>query len=120
VEGTNDGAANLVGSGTCGGGGPQSAFEFVAPAAGTYRFVLAPDDELADTLLFARSHCGYDHPSLELGCNDDVAPLVNDRSSAIELLLTQDQTIYLFVDGNQTATNLSGFDGDFVLSAEQL
>lgn len=81
---------------TCGGGGPNAVFRFVAPESGTYAFSVDAADE-ADTVLYARSLCGFSQGEYELACNDDRDE--GTLHSAVELDLEASGTVFLFVDG---------------------
>lgn len=97
---------------SCSGGGPNAPFRFVTPEAGVWRFsVTAADD--ADTVLYARTHCGFSQVEYELACNDDRDE--GTLHSALELDLDRDQTLYLFVGGYEAVSV-----GAFELSAQRL
>lgn len=95
--------------GSCGGGASQAIFTFTAPEAGRYTFVTYSRAGGADTVLYARSHCGYDPSSaaVELACNDDIS--VENRFSLIELDLPADRTVFVVVDGGNGGSWLGPF-----------
>ncbi|MEM6989022.1 MAG: hypothetical protein AAF721_00950, partial [Myxococcota bacterium] len=94
---------------SCGiGGGGDQGFTFTAPADGTYIFETANND--FNTVLFVLDAiCGGN----ELACNDD-APGAIDGHSELSVMLTQDQTVTLGVEGFFGAT------GTFDLSVTQM
>ncbi len=71
-------------------------FRFVAPETGGYVFSVDAADE-ADTVLYARSLCGFSQSEYELACNDDRDE--GTLHSAVELDLEASDAVYLFVDG---------------------
>ncbi|MGK0362801.1 MAG: hypothetical protein ACI9U2_005123, partial [Bradymonadia bacterium] len=87
--------ANLVGVGTCGGGGNQIVYEFTAPAAGTYTATLSEIGE-GDTLMYARTNCQLPGEEYELACNDDY--MEGSVASQIEIVLEADQPAYIVID----------------------
>ena len=118
VEGETAGAESH-GEGTCGGGAGDRVFVFTAVEAGRYLATVESEDPDADTVLYARSACGYSglaQPALELDCNDD-----RDEStflSELVLNLEAQQTVYVFVDGFVDAAG-EGWRGAFTLSIER-
>jgi hypothetical protein len=89
VNGTTNSASNLD-SGSCGGGGPEVSYTFVAPVSGYYWMSLVGSSY--DTILYVRDgNCN----GAELACNDDY----DDVASALEVYLYADQQVTIFVDG---------------------
>ena len=112
IRGDTSEAMNLVGSGSCGGGGPQAIFGFTAPAAGTYHAQISGIGDMDDTLLFARPHCTAITRRLELACNDDVEQ--GNLASGVDVVLTEGQLVYFVVDGYDGL-----FAGSFTLQVDQ-
>ncbi|MSP74275.1 MAG: hypothetical protein EXR76_19255 [Myxococcales bacterium] len=112
MQGDTSEAINVVGSGSCGGGGPQAIFGFTAPAAGTYHAQISGIGGMDDTLLFARTHCTAITGRFELACNDDVAR--GNLASAVDVDLTEGQLVYFVVDGYD-----GSFAGTFTLQVDQ-
>jgi len=101
-----EGSGSTVGAmdklvGSCqGSSSPDVAFEWTAPAAGTY--TIDTVGSMYDTVLFVLdATCG----GPELGCNDDTY----DLQSEVVVSLAAGQTVVIVVDG------YSGDTGDFVL-----
>lgn len=67
---------------------------WTAPATGTYRFTTANSDASYDTVLRIAN---FNTPSVALACNDDAPGL--GVKSAINILLTGGQKIFVTVDG---------------------
>lgn len=101
--------------GSCGGGSAQTIFTFTAPEAGRYSFVTWSRAGGADTVLYARSHCGYDpaRADVELGCNDDVS--VENQFSLVTLELGEGESTFVIVDGG----NNGEWRGPFTLTARR-
>lgn len=101
--------------GSCGGGAAQAIFSFTAPEAGRYSFVTYSRAGGADTVLYARSHCGFDpaRAAVELGCNDDIS--VENAFSLLDLQLDEGQRIFVVVDGG----NNGAWVGPFTLTARR-
>ena len=117
-DGSTVAAQNLAGASSCGGGGAQQVFDFVAPSAGDWRFEISGTEAGADTVLFVRSECAAVAPEYELACNDDMDPASDSRLSAVELHLLQDQAITIIVDSYVNALLGSGvYRGPFTLNA---
>jgi len=95
-SGTNAEAVNH-GSGSCGGGGPNTAHRFAAPAAGRYTATISGIQEGDDTLLFARSYCGFVSTANELACNDDIEQ--GNLASEVTVELAEGAEAFFFVDG---------------------
>ncbi|MCA9546602.1 MAG: hypothetical protein KC613_19490, partial [Myxococcales bacterium] len=87
-------AVNRVGTGTCGGGGPQDVLSFTAPRAGTWQFVTAGEAMDADTLLIARTHCAMPQDEFEAACNDDIDTQGGNYNSIVQVQLEAEATIY--------------------------
>ncbi|MCA9541775.1 MAG: hypothetical protein KC620_22920, partial [Myxococcales bacterium] len=104
--------------GTCGGGSAQTVFQFTAEDPGVYSFITFSPAGGADTVLYARSHCGYgpDRARVELGCSDDIS--ADNAFSLLRLPLDEGESIYLFVDGASTASG--AWRGPFSLTARRL
>jgi hypothetical protein len=102
LRGTTTGAKNELG-GSCGGGGsPERAFRWTAPATGSY--FISTCGSSFDTVLHVRDGtCG----GAELGCNDDAVGA--GLSSELEVTLVAGQTVVIVVDGYR------GRSGDFAL-----
>lgn len=98
VEGDTTGSEAAT-RGTCGGGSGFDVYRFVAPEAGTWHLRTEVFGRRADTVLYTRSHCRYEDPRLELGCNDDVSAEDGVIASALALALEQGQQVFVFVDG---------------------
>jgi hypothetical protein len=77
-------------NGTCGGGGPEQSYTFVAPSSGIYYVSLEGSDY--DTVLYVRDG---DCTGAELACADDTI----ETTSALEVALAADQEVTIFVDG---------------------
>jgi hypothetical protein len=118
VEGETLGAESH-GEGTCGGGAGDRVYVFTAVEGGRYLATAESEDPDADTVLYARSACGYsglDQPALELDCNDD-----RDEStflSELVLNLEAQQTVYIFIDGFVGASG-DGWRGPFTLTVQR-
>ncbi len=118
VDGETVGA-ETHGEGTCGGGAGDRVYVFTADEGGRYLATVESEDPDADTVLYARSACGYTgpaQPALELDCNDD-----RDEStflSELVLNLEAQQTVYVFVDGFVDAAG-EGWRGPFTLSIQR-
>jgi hypothetical protein len=69
---------------------PDLAFQFTAPAAGTYR--MSTEGSEFDTVLYVLDGCGP-----ELACNDDAAS--GGLQSAVTVQLAAEQTVVVVVDG---------------------
>jgi hypothetical protein len=86
------GAPNLNG-GTCGGDRSGEAIvDFVAPAAGTYVARTVTED--LDTVLYARSYCGF--VDSELDCSDDANGAL---TSEVTVTLDAGEHVFFFVEG---------------------
>ncbi len=96
ASGDTTGARNHGDLASCGGGGPNAVFRFVAPAPGAYVFTLDATGE-ADPVLFARTHCAFSQGAYELACNDDRGE--GTLQSKIELDMAADAGVFLFIDG---------------------
>ncbi len=96
--------------GSCGGGAAQAIFSFTAPEAGAYSFVTYSRAGGADTVLYARSHCGFDpaRAAVELACNDDIS--IENAFSLIDLELAEGERVFVIVDGGNDGTWVGGFD----------
>jgi len=111
--------AESHGEGTCGGGAGDRVYVFTAVEGGRYLATAESEDPDADTVLYARSACGYSglaQPTLELDCNDD-----RDEStylSELVLNLEAQQTVYIFVDGFVGESG-EGWRGPFTLSIDR-
>lgn len=121
--------AQPVGVGArCGGGGPTSILRFMAPTTGTFaaRIVAAElpaGEDRADTVLYARSHCGIPHRAYDLACNNDVVDVglfePGRVLSAIQLDLEAGEVAYLFVGGN-VASPFPAAEGAYTLAVTAL
>lgn len=95
--------------GTCAGNGPELAFTWTAPRAGT--FIFTTTGSTYDTVLYARNGgCS----ATELGCNDDTPGA--GTISTLSLTLAAGQTIVLYLDtfngsGSSTARYVLNIDG---------
>jgi hypothetical protein len=78
---------------TGGGGAPDVALRWTAPAAGTY--TIDTDSTLFDTMLYVLDGCGT--TATELACNDDTGGL--GFRSSVDVTLTAGQTVQIIVDG---------------------
>lgn len=89
--------------GSCGGGSAQTILRFTPPEDGVYTFVTYSLAGGADTVLYARSHCGYDpaRAAVERACNDDIS--IENAFSLLTLALRADEPVFVFVDGASTA-----------------
>lgn len=85
--------------GSCGGGSAQTILRFAPEEAGRYTFVTYSEAGGADTVLYTRSHCGFDagQAAVELACNDNIS--VENDFSLLEVELAAEQEIFVFVDG---------------------
>jgi hypothetical protein len=117
VDGDLTGGPNVT-SGSCGGGVAQSIYAFTAPAAGTYSFLASSSAGGADTVIYARSHCGVggDYPDAELGCSDNHGRVT--ALGLVRLTLDADQIVYLFVDG--ASRDDSTWSGPYTLVVRRL
>ncbi|MFO0755921.1 MAG: DNRLRE domain-containing protein [Byssovorax sp.] len=97
-------------AGSCGGAdGPESFWQWTAPAKGLWRFSTTSSAPGTDTILYALDGtCG----GPELGCNDN-AP--GSLASTLELQLDAGQTIVLAVDSPSPAAA-----GSFTLTLQNL
>jgi hypothetical protein len=109
-RGDSSGAENHGGNGRCGGGGPNVVHRFVAPAAGNWQATISGIGAQDDTLLFARSHCGFVAEEFELACNDDIV-LGSNLASSVTVELEEGAEAFFFVDGFQ-----GGFAGAYILT----
>ncbi|MCB9592004.1 MAG: hypothetical protein H6719_04665 [Sandaracinaceae bacterium] len=88
-----------------GGGSPELAFRWTAPADGTYVF-----DTIGsgfDTVLYLRAGCAA--TDMEIGCNDDVSD--TDYRSRLMATVTSGQEVLVVVEGFSDANA-----GDFVVN----
>ncbi|MCA9609907.1 MAG: hypothetical protein KC619_30130 [Myxococcales bacterium] len=81
-----------------GGGSPEMAFRWTAPADGTYVFDTAGTP--FDTVLFLQASC--DAAAMSLGCNDDRSD--TDLRSAVMATLTSGQEVLVVVEGFDTTS----------------
>jgi hypothetical protein len=100
-DGDSSEAANLVGAGSCGGGGPQALHSFTAPAAGTYVAEITAAPAGSDTLIFVRTHCGLADAEFELACNDDIDTQAMNLLSSVTFEAEANQVVTVVVDGYQ-------------------
>jgi hypothetical protein len=78
---------------TCGnGGGNDVAYQFVAPAAGYYRFDTIGTEGF-DTMLAVFDQCA----GVEVACHDDIVRFV-DQDSVVEMALEAGQSVVIVVD----------------------
>jgi hypothetical protein len=78
-------------NGSCGGGGNEVAYSFIAPISGLYYMSLLGSD--FDTVLYVRDGgC----TGAEIACNDDD---VEGTTSALEVELFEGQEVVIFIDG---------------------
>ena len=108
-RGDSSGAENHGGNGRCGGGGPNVVHRFVAPAAGNWQATISGIGAQDDTVLFARSHCGFVTDEYELGCNDDI--MQGNLASSVTVELAEGAEAFFFVDGFQ-----GSFAGAYILT----
>lgn len=109
VNGDTTGAATR-GGGSCGGGSGENIYTFVAPEAGSYRFVLTSADPGADTVMYIRGAC--DDPMAELVCNDDDVGLLSGAS--VDMMAGQ--RVFVFVDGYYDIFFEEGWQGAYTLT----
>ena len=105
-DGGNGG--NAVWGASCGDGGniaPDAAYQWTAPADGTYAIDTNGSD--FDTILSVRT---ADCAGTELSCNDDYPGL--GVQSRVLVALTEGQTVVIVVDGFGTAS------GNYVLNVD--
>jgi hypothetical protein len=116
-EGNNATNDNYQAAASCGGGGPQSVFNFTAPQAGTWDFSAFKNGDMIDLLMFANQFCTI--AQTELACNDDVDTQGGNYDPKIEVDLENNQTITIFVDSyngqnpgvfSLVASRIGGFD----------
>jgi hypothetical protein len=105
-------AENHGGNGTCGGGGPNIVHRFVAPAAGRWQATISGIGAQDDTLLFARSHCGFVAEEFELACNDDIGQ--GNLASSVTVELEEGAEAFFFVDGFR-----GSFAGAYILTVSR-
>ncbi len=94
VSGSTAGRANALSGASCGAGGtgPDFAYQWTAPSAGTYTIDTMGSN--FDTVLYVRAaSCG----GAELACNDDTAG--GSQQSQVAVTLAAGQTIVIVVDG---------------------
>jgi hypothetical protein len=108
-RGDSSGAENHGGNGSCGGGGPNVVHRFVAPAAGNWQATISGIGAQDDTLLFARSHCGFVAEEFELACNDDI--MQGNLASTVTVELAEGAEAFFFVDGFR-----GSFAGAYILT----
>ena len=108
-EGNSSQSENLVGNGTCGGGGPQNIHRFTAAAAGSFTATLSNSN--GDTLMFVRSYCALPQAEYELACNDDIDTQGMNFLSEVTFELDEGGVAYIFVDGYN-----GGFAGTYTLT----
>ena len=122
------GPCATYGLGSCGGGTATNLFTFTAPTTGEYRFIVTPiqseeeppegeEPQRPDSLIWARSHCGFSDWAAELGCNDDIDLAAGNLGSQLLIPVEEAQTIYLFVDGYaDDQQGLVGWSGPFEIT----
>lgn len=86
-----------AGSGSCGGLGADRVLRFTAPSAGTWRVAVEANIPGYEPVVHARRVCA--DPATELACRDDVA---GSPATRIHLPLEADETVFLFVDADNT------------------
>lgn len=98
VRGDTGEVAGAIGAqqGSCGGAGLEAVLRFVAPVAGRFAAEVTGAGDGRDSVLYARSECGFSQPRFELACNDDLDE--TNVLSRIEFTARAGQPIFLFVD----------------------
>lgn len=86
-----------AGSASCGGLGADRVLRFTAPTAGTWRVAVEANVPGYEPVVHARSVCA--DPATELACRDDVS---GSPATRIHLPLDADETVYLFIDADNT------------------
>ena len=86
-----------AGTGRCGGLGADRVLRFTAPTAGTWRVAVEANISGYEPVIHARRVCA--DPATELACRDDV---LDSPATRIHLPLEADETVYLFVDADNT------------------
>lgn len=85
------------GHGTCGGYGADRVLRFTAPTAGIWRAHVTAEIPGYEPVIHARAVCA--DPATELACRDQIAEA---PGAAIHLHLEADETVFLFVDADNT------------------
>lgn len=105
------GEAEFHGRGRCGGGAGDQLLQYTAANSGRNYFWTESPDGAADTVMWARSHCGSPDLAASLGCNDDRRGADGgERGSYLFADLEASETAWLFVGGAIGATGRRGVD----------